>query len=151
MRIRVTRLTEMTEGVIVLAAVAHAEGFFMLDRLIADFRSGENAFDRPGEALFGAETPGNLLGIGGLNIDPYFRDVRLGRIRHLYVHTSARNAGVGRMITEAIEADAAGQFDKLQLFTPNEAASKFYEALGYLVVSRLDRNVPSLNSFRMSP
>ena len=43
------------------------------------------------------------------------------------------------MITAAIEAHAAGRFARLQLFTPTEAASKFYEALGYLVVSGVEK------------
>ena len=139
MYLSVTRLTELPEGVAALAEVAHAVGFFMLDKLIANFRSGDNAFDRPGETLFGAEQSGEFVGIGGLNVDPYFNDSQLGRVRHLYVHPSARKTGVGRMITEAIEAHAAGRFDKLQLFTPTEDASEFYEALGCLVVSGVEK------------
>ena len=135
----VTRLTALPAGVAALAEVAHAEGFFMLDKLVAKFRSGDNAFDRPGEALFGAEQSGELVGIGGLNIDPYFSDSQLGRVRHLYVHPAARKAGIGRLITEAIENHAVGRFARLQLFTPTEAASAFYEALGYVAVSEVEK------------
>jgi GNAT superfamily N-acetyltransferase len=135
----VFRVSELPDGLTGLAEVAHAEGFSMLDRLIDNFRSGENRFDRSGEALFGAEQSGKLVGIGGLNVDPYFNDAGLGRVRHLYVHPAARKSGVGRMITEAIEAHAAGRFTKLQLFTPTEAAAKFYEVLGYAVVSGVEK------------
>ena len=131
----VFHLAELPAGLPRLVEEANAEDFFMLDRLTDNFRSGKNTFSRSGEALFGAERSGELVGVGGLNIDPYFDDAGVGRIRHLYVHPVARNNGVGRMIVNAIEAYATGRFVRLQLFTPTEAASRFYETLGYLAVS----------------
>ena len=132
MTLQVQRFTQLPPDLPRLAQIAHEEGFFMLDKLIERFESGQNCFDKPGEALFAVEQDSELLGIGGLNIDPYFDDPALGRVRHLYVHPSARRQGVGRMITEAIENHAVGRFAQLQLFTPTEAASRFYESLGYL-------------------
>lgn len=128
-------IAELPIGLTQLADEARAEGFQMLARLIETFQSGENTFTRLGEALFGAERSGQLVGVGGLNIDPYFADVDVGRIRHLYVHPEARKCGVGRAIVAAIESRSIGRFHRLQLFTPTDTASRFYEALGYLPVS----------------
>jgi len=139
MSLEIIRLNGLSSGVQSLSEAARAEGFTMLERLISNFRSGNNTFSRPGEILFGVEQLGVLIGIGGLNIDPYFKESRVGRIRHLYVHPSTRKIGVGRMITKAIEVHAVGRFDKLQLFTPTRAASEFYEALGYVGVSGVEK------------
>ena len=103
----------------------------MLDRLVERFRAGTNRFDLAGEALFGVERSGALVGIGGLNIDPYFEDPTVGRVRHLYVHPDVRATGVGRKLMQAIETHAKGSFLRLQLFTPEKAAGEFYEALGF--------------------
>ena len=111
----------------------------MLDRLNDNYQSGANAFNRSGEALFGLERMGQLVGVVGLNIDPYFNDSDIGRVRHLYVHPAFRRSGVGRVITEAIEAHATGRFTRLQLFTSADAAARFYEALGYSVVSGVEK------------
>ncbi len=139
MGLRIIKVTELPKGMASLAAVAHAEGYGMLDRLMVDFNTGANRFDLPGEALFAAERSGELVGIGGLNVDPYFDDPSIGRVRHLYVHPGQRRAGVGRAIVQAVEACAADNFDVLQLFTTSQAASRFYESLGFGVVKGTDR------------
>ena len=77
----------------------------------------------PGEALFGATRDGMLVGIAGLNVDPYFEEPGVGRVRHLYVHPAHRRGGVGRKLTAAIERAARGHFERLQLFTPTESAA----------------------------
>lgn len=135
----VFRVTELPEGLASLAAAAQAEGHGMLDRLTVDFDTGANRFDLTGEALFAAERSGGLVGIGGLNIDPYFDDPSIGRVRRLYVHPGARRAGVGRAIVQAVETWAVGNFNTLQLFTTSRAASLFYESLGYRAVVETDK------------
>jgi hypothetical protein len=50
---------------------ASAQGFNFLDRLIEEWTTGTNRFDKPGECLLVATDNGHLVGIGGLNIDPY--------------------------------------------------------------------------------
>ena len=135
MEFEVCRITTPPELTSVLGETARSEGFRMVDTLVKRFHSGANRFDRPGEALFGVKQAGRLVGIGGLNIDPYFGRVRTGRVRHVYVHPDFRGGGMGRHIVRSIEQKAGGTFDRLELFTPNEDASRFYEALGYRRVS----------------
>src|SRR5207237_3226882 len=74
---------------------------------------------------------GRLVGVCGLNVDPYAGDARVGRVRHLYVLTPMRRHGVGRqLVTEVIRA-AGGRFDSLRLRTNNPAAARLYEVLGF--------------------
>lgn len=134
MSIRIHRLTSLPDDLAVLADLARAEGSLMVDRLMECFESGSNRFDSQGEALFGAEQAGILVGIGGLNVDPYFSDPTLGRVRHLYIHPRARRAGVGRQVIQAIGNLGRGHFSQLQLFTPGESAGRFYVALGFEVI-----------------
>ncbi len=46
-------------------------GFKAIQRLANNWLSGENRFDRQGEALFVAKESDRIIGICGLNIDPY--------------------------------------------------------------------------------
>src|SRR5262249_19241348 len=93
--------------------------------------SGANRFDRPGEALLGARIDGQLVGVCGLNVDPYAADDRIGRVRHLYVLVSCRRLGIGRRLVEDVIAGARDRFDALRLSPTNPPAARLYEALGF--------------------
>src|SRR5256885_12809431 len=74
---------------------------------------------------------GELVGVCGLNIDPYAADDRIGRLRHLYVRSAFRRRGEGgHLVTKAIET-ARGRFEVLRLCTTNSPAAQFYEPLGF--------------------
>ena len=90
-----------------------------------------NRFDRPGEALFGARVGERLVGVCGLNVDPYAGDDRIGRVRHLYVLVSFRRRGVGRQLVARVIESARDRFDSLRLRTDNEAAARLYVAMGF--------------------
>jgi GNAT superfamily N-acetyltransferase len=114
-----------------LLSESEQAGSRIVRRLVDEWASGANRFDRPGEALFGAWAGGRLVGVCGLNVDPYARDARVGRVRHLYVLEALRRLGVGRqLVTHVIEA-ARGRFDHLRLRTDNPAAARLYESLGF--------------------
>ena len=119
----------------VLVAESEQAGLSLVRRLVDEWRDGTNRFDRPGEALFGASIDGTLVGVGGLNIDPYLRDDRVGRVRHLYVLVARRRLGVGRVLMDRVLEAARGRFAVLRLSTRNPAAARFYEALGFRPVS----------------
>jgi hypothetical protein len=61
------------------------EGQGMVDRLVAEFASGANRFDAPGEMLLAFLNRNTVVAVGGLNreFDPDYGNA--GRIRRLYV------------------------------------------------------------------
>ncbi|HEU0013376.1 MAG TPA: GNAT family N-acetyltransferase, partial [Longimicrobium sp.] len=114
-----------------------AEGFRFLARLRDEHASGRNRFDAEGEVLLGAFRGGELVGVGGLNRDPYSGDPRTGRIRHLYVLPTHRRHGTGRRLTGELLAHARHWFDRVVLRTDTAAAARFYEALGFAPEPRI--------------
>ncbi|WP_062270128.1 GNAT family N-acetyltransferase [Endozoicomonas arenosclerae] len=111
------------------------EGYRFLKRLTMDFESGVNCFNQKGESLFAAYHQNRLVGIGGINIDPYEGKTSTGRVRRLYIREDYRNKGVGRLLMSAIEDHAKDYFDQIQLFTDTPEATEFYLKLGYQVVN----------------
>jgi GNAT superfamily N-acetyltransferase len=119
-----------------LVADSEHAGQRFVRRLVDEWGDGSNRFDQPGEALFGARVEGRLVGVCGLNVDPYVRDDRVGRVRHLYVLTASRRLGVGRVLMEHVVEAARGRFGTLRLSTNNPAAARLYEALGFRPVGQ---------------
>jgi ribosomal protein S18 acetylase RimI-like enzyme len=128
----VERLHALADGALgALVAESEAAGSMFVRRLVSEWATGANRFDRPGEALFAARVEGGLVGVCGLNVDPHAGDDRVGRVRHLYVLRSFRRRGVGRrLVTEVVEA-ARGRFDSLHLRTANPEAARLYECLDF--------------------
>jgi GNAT superfamily N-acetyltransferase len=114
-----------------LLAESEEAGSRIVRRLVDEFADRTNRFDRPGEALFGASIAGRLVGVCGLNIDPYAGDARVGRVRHLYVLTPLRRHGVGRQLVGLVIEAARDRFESLRLRTNNPAAARLYEVLGF--------------------
>lgn len=110
---------------------AHAQGFRFLDTLIAEWESGINRFDKPGEALFAVYQSGRLIGIGGLNRAPYAQGQPTGRVRRVYVLAEARRRGIGKLLLEAIVDEARKHFPLLTLRTDTDEGAAFYEALQF--------------------
>jgi GNAT superfamily N-acetyltransferase len=113
-----------------LVAESERAGYRFVRRLAEEWTSGANRFDRPGEALFAALIDGRVIGICGLNVDPYTTG-GVGRVRHLYVLSAYRRLGVGRRLVARVVEAAKGRFDTLRLSTQNPAAAKLYERLGF--------------------
>ena len=110
---RLMRLEELPWDFAQLKEESEREGFRFLTKLSANWQAGKNRFDQKGECLFGAfsdlssdltsglsfdSEKDSLLGIGGLNQDPYLKDPAVGRVRHVYVTSRARRLGLGRKI-----------------------------------------------------
>lgn len=112
-----------------LEAESIAQGFSMIRRLREDWETGQNRFDGPGEVLLGAFADERLVGVGGLNIDPYLADPGVGRLRHLYVLQARRRSSVGSRLVGGLLSHAAGRFGRVRLWTGQAGA--FYEALGF--------------------
>jgi GNAT superfamily N-acetyltransferase len=100
-------------------------------RLVEEWDCGVNRFDGPGEALFAAVIGGKVIGVCGLNADPYAEGRRIGRVRRLYVLAAYRRRGIGRRLVTEVVAAARGVFDVLRLRTQEPGAAAFYESLGF--------------------
>lgn len=128
----IERLSDVhPEQLAVLIADSERVGQRFVRRLADEWASGINRFDRPGEMLFAAWRERELVGVGGLNVDPYAATPRVGRVRHLYVLSTARRLGIGQQIVERIIEAARGSFDSLRLRTGNPDAAGLYERLGF--------------------
>jgi ribosomal protein S18 acetylase RimI-like enzyme len=119
------------EGLGALIAESEAGGLRLVRRLVDEWTSGANRFDRPGEALFVARIAGEIVGVCGLNLDPYAAAPTIGRVRHLYVSLAHRRRGIGRRLMAEVVAAARGRFERLHLRTTNPAAAALYERLGF--------------------
>jgi ribosomal protein S18 acetylase RimI-like enzyme len=120
------------EDVAPLLAESERAGLRLVRRLVDEWQSGANRFDRPGEALFAARLDREMIAVCGLNVDPYDgTDRRVGRVRHLYVLTSHRRLGIGERLVREVIAAARGRFDHLHLRTGNTAAARLYERVGF--------------------
>ena len=131
---RVERVRTLTpEPFAALIRESRDQGFRFLGRLFAEWRSGANRFDGPGEALFvvfGDDR--SVLALCGLNVDPFQSDPRIARLRHLYVRDSARRRGLGRHLTRHVLAHASALgFSGVRLRTDTTEAARFYESLGF--------------------
>lgn len=123
------RLRPTTQAFDTLKEESRLEGYWMLVRLADGWASGRNKFLERGEALYGAWQGRDLVGVCGLNVDPYF-DGRQGRVRHLFVSAGHRRNGVGRMLLETVIDQACQYFAILNTRAPKEAFL-FYEGLGF--------------------
>ena len=121
-----------------LVAEADAEGHLFMHRLRDAWASCENRFDRPGELLLTACIDGRLIGVGGLNRDPFAQDPGIGRLRHLYVAQSARRLGVGTVLVHRLLTHAASHFALIRLRTFSPDAAAFYARLGFQPTGEAD-------------
>lgn len=120
-------------GFIALKAESIALNFNMLRRMEENWLRGENRFNAPGEKLLGAFLNGRLVGICGLNRDPFNAQPRAGRIRHLYISEKYRGMGIGKQLLAVLIADASIWFDFLNTHAP-ATADAFYRKAGFITV-----------------
>jgi len=115
-----------------LLTEAVTSGFHALSRLLSEWQSGLNRFDQRGESLFIATDDSRVVGVCGLNRDPYLSDPMVGRIRHLYVAIDHRRRGIGSRLVRAVMEAASGHFASLRLRTESPDADSFYRYLGFM-------------------
>jgi GNAT superfamily N-acetyltransferase len=136
----VNRVTDLPYGVETLVAIALDEGHGMVLRLVEDFRSGRNRFDKIGEALWAVHAGPALVGVCGLNRDPFASpDERAGRVRRLYVMPEWRRLGVATALLSDVIAMARDNFATLTAFTTAHTAGAFYRAHGFEPVTGVAR------------
>jgi len=110
----------------------------MVARLLDEWSTGENRFDKPGERSYVVTIEGHVCGVCGLNIDPFADGHRVGRVRRLYVSAAQRRRGIGSAVMEQLTRDASGRFDELRLRTHDPRAWAFYEAIGFTPVKAIE-------------
>jgi GNAT superfamily N-acetyltransferase len=132
MDVSIGRITELPTDLGVLLELSHKEAFGAVGVLRDQWLDGSNRFGGPGEALLEARTnEGGLLGVCGLNIDPYLRDPQTGRLRHLFVHPSFRRRGIATTLVAECIRLARPSFTRLRLRTDRDDAMGFYAAFGF--------------------
>ncbi|MBA1228190.1 GNAT family N-acetyltransferase [Pseudomonas viridiflava] len=129
-QIEIQRTTQLPPQIQSLALTAAEEGYRFLTRLVAEWNSGANRFDAPGECFMTAVLGGCLIGIGGVSVDPYVQN-RAGRLRRVYVLPSARRQGIGRVLVEQLVDHAARHFSQVRLFTDTAEGDAFYRRCGF--------------------
>lgn len=115
-----------------------AEGYTFVERAAIEWLTGTNRFDGHGEGFFVAHRGEAIVGMCGLNRDPYSGDEGVGRLRHLYVVPEARRQGVGRQLVESCLGLAQARFDRVRVRTFEAEAARLYEALGFERVEESD-------------
>ena len=113
--------------------------FNMLRRLAENWQSGKNRFNAPGETLLGAFVNHQLVGVCGINSDPFSPQPRAGRIRHLYISERYRRRGIGQQLLVSVITHSSAWFDFLNTHAPAQAWP-FYERLGFRPVYDEPRN-----------
>lgn len=113
------------------------DGHRHISRLIDEYKTGKNRFTKSGEALFIAKVNETIVGVCGINQDPY-NNQQLGRVRRLYVLTEYRRFGIGRMLVESIISKSKVKFEKLCLRTNNPVACEFYKSLGFTEITGME-------------
>lgn len=105
----VTRVRNLiVDEVYPLVLESEKEGFRFVRRLYDEHVSGTNRFDGDREVLFIARHSNQIVGICGLNQDPYSQFNNVGRVRRLYVHPDFRKHGVGRRLVSNVILEAKG-------------------------------------------
>ena len=127
--------TALHPGVALLRAEASSEGFRFVDRLIDDWKANINRFELPGERLLGAFSGSDLVGICGLNRDPYSGQDAVCRLRHLYVRRNFRRAGIGSTLVQQLLNEGSASFRLVRIRTDSEEAAAFYLRLGFVPVT----------------
>lgn len=129
--IEIQHITHLPAEVLTLEKEAIAEGFRFLTRLISEWHSGKNRFNAPGECLMAAYWNQQVIGIGGLSVEPY-NQLNTARLRRVYVAPVARNQHVGHALVKALVAHAALHFQKVRLSTDTSGGDAFYLRCGFM-------------------
>jgi ribosomal protein S18 acetylase RimI-like enzyme len=114
-----------------LLAESEASGYDFVQRVVDEWEAGVNCFSGPGEVLFVAKSAGQIVGLCGLNIDPYLGDASVGRVRNVYVLAVCRRRGIGQRLVEHAIAAGRGHFVRLRLRADEAGPARLYESLGF--------------------
>lgn len=112
-----------------ITQAANAERYDIVNRLVTDYDSGENKFDKEGEKLVGFLLDDKVVALCGLNIEP--TNGRYGRIRRLYVLPEYRNQGIGTQLVRYLIAYAGHNFKGVVVNIGKLSIDNFYKLMGF--------------------
>ncbi|NZD51549.1 GNAT family N-acetyltransferase [Rhizobium leguminosarum] len=112
-----------------LESEARQEGYLHITRLIDEWSTGDNRFDRDGERLFGAYIDDALVGIGGVTVETAMSGAL--RMRRFYIRPAMRGRGIGRMLALALLDHARPCCGVVTVHAGNDGAARFWESLGF--------------------
>ena len=107
------------------------EGFYFLIKLISEYENKINTFNKTGECLYGIFQGEKLIGIGGLNEDPYTINNKIGRIRRFYIAKIPKERIREVIISENYKR-CEKHFNIVVLNTDTVQGDKFYTSSGFL-------------------
>ncbi|MDA1653693.1 GNAT family N-acetyltransferase [Bacillus cereus group sp. TH150LC] len=111
------------------------EGFYFLIKLISEYENKINTFNKTGECLYGIFHGEKLIGIGGLNEDPYTENNKIGRLRRFYITKDYRRIGLGNLwnlLLKRLLYHAEKYFKVVVLHTDTKQGDAFYIANGFV-------------------
>ncbi|MES5866250.1 GNAT family N-acetyltransferase [Bacillus cereus group sp. RP32] len=108
------------------------EGFNFLIKLISEYENKINIFNKTGECLYGIFQGEKLIGIGGLNEDPYSENNKNGRLRRFYISKDYRRVGLGNLLLNRLLLHAEKYFKVVVLHTDTKQGDAFYSANGFV-------------------
>ena len=129
---RIVHLTTLPSGALSeLVEESKRLGYLHVERLARDWDEGANRFDAPGEFLLGAhDASGALVGVVGLNEDPFEPGGLVWRVRRMYVLERARGAGVGRALMRELLGRIEGRPGRV-VARAHPGATGFFERQGF--------------------
>ena len=84
--------------------------------------------------IFGAFLDGTLAGIAGYSAQENSKQAHKGLLWTMYVRSTARNSGLGKILVAAVLDHARGRVEMVQLtvVSENESAHRLYRAMGFV-------------------
>ncbi|TAZ00803.1 GNAT family N-acetyltransferase [Rhizobium leguminosarum] len=130
MTINIRRLRDrLPQEIADLESEARQEGYLHITRLIDEWSTGDNRFQRDGERLLGAYVDDALAGIGSMTVETAMSGVL--RMRRFYVRPATRGRGIGRILALALLDHARSFCTVVIVHAGNDGAAKFWESLGF--------------------
>ena len=86
---------------------------------------------RTREFLLISSSRNKTIGICGINIDPYFSNPEVARLRHLYVLPAFRSQGIGTKLVRECLTRSKIRYSSVRLRVPDVSTGLFYENLGF--------------------
>ena len=120
-----------------LLSFSKNENYKLIFKLISDYKSGINRFDKNGEILVCYKENNKILGICGLNIEPQSELINTARIRRLYILPKFRKKQIGKKLVHYLLEYAKNYFNKVTTNIGDLNISNFYISCGFNQVDNI--------------